>query len=51
MSVPSNSPSTGKIRFATICRICKTWDVEIPEEARKAMEIVEVIHKNHKKKG
>lgn len=41
--VPANDP----LRAATVCRICKTLEVEIPEDARGAEYIVNLAHENH----
>jgi len=44
--VPENDP----LRLATVCRICKTLEIEPPDEARSAAEIVDFIHDQHSKK-
>lgn len=45
--VPLPSNPLGNLKPATVCRICRTLDVEIPEEALKAIEVVDYINKNH----
>lgn len=47
--VPKGSNANSEMRAATICRICKTLDVTIPEEAIQAAEVIDIIHKNHNK--
>ena len=46
--VPKGSNASEQMRAATICRVCKTLDTTIPEEAVKAAEVVDIIHENHK---
>lgn len=44
---PNGSLKSGHIRPATICRICRTLGVEIPEEAAKAADVIDHLHNNH----
>lgn len=41
--VPFNDP----LLDATVCRICKTLEIEPPDEAISAKEIIELAHKKH----
>ena len=41
--VPSNG---AHYKSATVCRICKTLDATIPDEATKAVGIINYIHDN-----
>lgn len=43
----SGVPYGDTLRSATVCRICKTLDIEPPEEAKKAAELIELIHNKH----
>lgn len=44
--VPFPQSSTGHLRAATICRICRTLCADIPEEAQKAAAVIDHINKN-----
>lgn len=41
--VPSNNP----LLDATVCRICKTLDVDFPEQCQAAVSVVELAHNRH----
>jgi hypothetical protein len=43
----SGVPREDFILSATVCRICKTLDIESPEEVKSAQSIVDLAHKNH----
>lgn len=44
--VPVAADRLGNLKPATVCRICRTLEVEIPEEAKKAADIIDYIHNN-----
>ena len=43
----SGVPAGDNLRPATVCRICKTLEVSIPESAKVAEKIVNYAHINH----
>ena len=45
--IPKNNPKTGKLRPATMCRVCITLGVDIPEGATESISIIDAIH-NHR---
>ncbi len=46
----SGVPKEEYILSATVCRICKTLDIESPEGVKSAQAIIDLAHKNHGQK-
>lgn len=44
--VPMAASVNGQLKSATICKICRTLDVEIPPDGISAEPILDHIHKN-----
>jgi hypothetical protein len=45
----SGIPKDINLRDATVCRVCRTLEVHIPEEAMTAIGVVDLAHSNHHK--
>ena len=43
--------NNGQLKAASVCHICRILSVEIPEEAQKAIEVIDHIHKSYPKPG
>lgn len=41
--IPVNDP----LLDATVCRICKTLDIEFPEQCQSAVGVIELAHNRH----
>ena len=49
--VPVANNINGQLKAASVCHICRTLCADIPEEAQKAAEVIDHIHKNFPKPG